>query len=117
MLARFGTLSFLAFAVLSACAEGAPAAPADEKMADITLGQTPAMCHNGMLEKGELCDCRPETSTMCEAPSNVTCESLMLGVGPVFCDAQTCMLVTSMCSLGKPGGGAGASGGQAGRGP
>jgi hypothetical protein len=68
--------------------------------ADPLLGQMPAVCGDGMWDTkgGEQCDCPKTTSTMCQAPSDVTCETLGMGTGPVYCLAGMCTLVTSSCS-------------------
>jgi hypothetical protein len=118
---RLGWLSacLLAFSFVAACAEGAPAAPPGEYPADPTLGAPKAMCGNGMRETGELCDCPPTASTMCEAPEGVTCESLIKGtMGTVYCLPKVCIYITDFCK--DPAGnapGAGMGGGaNAGRG-
>jgi hypothetical protein len=85
---------------IAACAEGAPAAPPGQMAANPLLGQTPAVCGDGMWDKkaGEQCDCPKTTSTMCMAPSDTTCETLGMGTGPVYCLAGQCTFVTSACS-------------------
>jgi len=98
---------------LAACAEGAPAAPPDQMPA------TPAapvfVCGNNVREGNEVCDCPETASLMCAVPATVTCESLMMGTGTVYCDPNTCNYILTFCSAGSAGGGAG-MGGTSGRG-
>ena len=111
---RLGWLStcLLALSFAAACAEGAPAAPPGEYPADPTLGEAKPECGNGVREMGELCDCPPTATTMCEAPEGVTCQSLMKGTGTVYCQPKVCMYITDFCTMpGAPGGGAGQGGG------
>jgi hypothetical protein len=117
MSSRLGWLSslLLAFSFAAACAEGAPAAPAGELPADPTLGETKPVCGNGVREKNELCDCPATTSTMCEAPEGISCESLMKGTGTVYCAPRLCVYITDFCTMPGSGGVAGA-GANAGRG-
>lgn len=100
--------------ILAACAEGAPAAAPDEITADPLLAVPPSVCGNGMKEPGESCDCPESATTMCAAPEE-SCEKLGMGTGSVYCDANTCMLITQLCTTGQ-GATAGTSGGAAGAG-
>ena len=116
MSSRFGWLfpALCATSILTACAEGAPAAPPEQMRADSSLGMAKPVCGDGMKDKTEVCDCPATTSTMCMAPSGVTCETLGMGTGPVYCAAGMCNFVTSACSMST--GNTGGSG-AAGRGP
>jgi hypothetical protein len=115
---RLGWLStcLLAFSFAAACAEGAPSAPAGEYPADPTLGEAKPVCGNNVREKDELCDCPPTATMMCEAPANVTCETLMKGTGTVYCAPKLCTYITDFCTMpGNPGGaGQGAGAGRSG---
>jgi hypothetical protein len=104
--------SFCAFACLSACAEGAPAAPPDQLPAQIPAPMS--TCGDGIKDKNELCDCPPTATTMCEAPPDVTCASLMKGTGTVYCKPFECNFITDLCTAPMQGGGAGVSGSVAG---
>ena len=95
------------FAVLSACAEGAPSEPADQLPA--VLPEPMTTCGDGIKDKNEMCDCPKGADMMCEAPETVTCESLMMGTGMVYCKALECTFIMDFCSAGavQVGGGAG----------
>jgi|SRR4051812_7746822 hypothetical protein len=116
MSSRTGWLipALLASSILAACAEGAPAAPPGQLPADSSLGAAKAVCGDGMKDATELCDCPATTSTMCMAPTGVTCEMLGMGTGSVYCLAGQCTFVTSQCSMAAPGGGAGSGAGRGG---
>jgi hypothetical protein len=116
MSSRFGWLipAFCAFFVLAACAEGAPAAPPGQTLADPLLGAVQPVCGDGMRDKSEPCDCPMTTSTMCMAPADVTCATLNMGTGNVYCMAGQCKLVTSSCSMAAPPGGGGTGAGRGG---
>ena len=95
--------------LLAACAEGAPAVPADQMPA---MQAAPVyVCGNNLREGNEVCDCPETASLMCAVPATVTCESLMLGTGTVYCDPNTCNYITTFCSAGMMPGGAGMGGG------
>jgi hypothetical protein len=94
------------------CAQGAPAAPANEIPPPVVV--EPPKCGNGKMDLGELCDCPVGASTQCQIPG-ATCDMLMNGhKGPLLCDAKTCTYSMALCtSSGAPGtagtGSAGAS--------
>lgn len=115
MSSRFGWLlpisATCVFSLLAACAEGAPAAPPGQQRADPLLGVPKAVCGDGMKDKSELCDCPMTTSTMCMAPSGVTCETFGMGTGSVYCLAGQCTFVTSSCSMSAQPAGAGTGAG------
>ena len=115
MSSRFGWLItlFSAFSFVVACAEGAPASAPDVQLANADLAIPPAVCGDGMKDKNEMCDCPESATGMCAVPEEITCSSLGMGSGQVYCDATTCLFVTAMCSMvqgntGGTGGGAGA---------
>ena len=105
---------FVVSLACAACAEGAPAAPPEQSPA---VPAAPVyVCGNNVREGDEVCDC-PETATlMCAVPSTVTCESMMMGTGTVYCDPNTCNYITTFCTAGNMPGGAGMGGAAAGRG-
>lgn len=97
-LGRLGMwLGSLALAAVAACAQGAPATP--ELMVDapaITIAPT---CGNGTPDLNEPCDCKPGVTTQCEIKDK-TCGMVVNGAtGPLLCDAKTCQLNRSMCSV------------------
>jgi hypothetical protein len=116
MSSRFGwlILAFCASFILAACAEGAPAAPPGQQVADPLLGAVPAVCGDGTRDKSEMCDCPKTTSTMCMAPSDTTCASMGMGTGNVYCVAGQCILDTSSCSMRTTTGGGGNGAGRGG---
>ena len=113
---RFGwlLLAFCATSMLGSCAEGAPAAPPGQVVADAQRGIAPDVCGDGMKGRTEPCDCPATTKTMCMPPEGTTCESLGFGTGPVYCAAGVCNFVTSSCTMPPPGGGAGTGAGRGG---
>jgi hypothetical protein len=100
--------------VLAACAEGAPSMPPDQPVARPAAPIT--VCGNGMREGIEQCDCPPTASMMCAAPSGVTCESLSMGTGTVYCKPFECTFITTFCTMGTMMPGGAGMGGGAGRG-
>ena len=99
--------------ILAACAEGMSSDAPGIQQADPLLAVPPAVCGDGMKDKLEACDCPKSATTMCAAPEAVTCESLGMGSGTVYCDATSCMFITAMCTTGQ-GATGGTSGGAAG---
>jgi hypothetical protein len=116
MSSRFGWpfLAFCASFVFAACAEGAPSAPPGQLPANPLLGVEAAVCGDGVRDKSEPCDCPMTTSTMCMGPADVTCTTLNMGTGTVYCMARACTLVTSSCSMSTMTGGGGSGAGRGG---
>jgi hypothetical protein len=84
------------------CAQGAPAAPANEIPPPVVV--EPPKCGNGKMDMGEMCECPMGASTQCKVDT-VTCGMLMNGAtGTLLCDAKTCTYVTAMCSSSAAGG-------------
>jgi hypothetical protein len=82
--------------------------------ADPLLGATQPVCGDGMKDKAEPCDCPMTASTMCMGPMGVTCDSLGMGTGNVYCAAGKCTLITSSCSMSTMTGGGGSGAGRGG---
>lgn len=116
MFVRLGRLVFSVclFAVLSACAEGAPSEPADQLPA--VLPEPVTTCGDGIKDKNEMCDCPKGATGMCEVPDGVTCEALMMGAGMVYCKALECTYVMEFCQAGAVQSGAAGTSAMAGRG-
>jgi len=114
-LSRLATLVYLVVLAV-ACAEGAPAAPPGQQQADPLLGQPQAVCGDGIKAMTEYCECPPTASVMCEGPREVTCQSLMMGTGTIYCDPNTCTYITRFCTAGAGTPGAGGNGAAAGAG-
>jgi len=99
-------------ASLTGCAEGAPAEPA--VVIDGLKPDAGSTCGNNVVDTGELCDCPATASIMCAVPATITCDSMGMGTGLIYCDPQRCEFITEFCSKGT--GGSGGSSGSAGRG-
>jgi hypothetical protein len=107
-------LFLLGFGSLVSCAEGAPAFTGAPTF-DAGSGNVSPMpgCGNGVVETGEMCDCKNLTTGSCRvADPTQTCQSLMNDTeGMLLCDAQTCMFNVSMCHSTMPDAGGGGAGG------
>jgi hypothetical protein len=89
------------------CAQGAPAAPANEILPPVVV--EPPKCGNGKMDTGELCECMAGASGRCPI-MGATCDMLMNGFkGPLLCDAKTCTYNMDLCTN-SAAGGSGAAG-------
>ena len=96
-----------AVSLLMACAQGAPAMAPGQKPADPTRAVPVAKCGDGVKDATEECDCPPTVTTMCAVPAGVTCESMSLAPGTLYCDPRMCKFIKTMCGATPSGGAAG----------
>jgi hypothetical protein len=95
---------------VTGCAKGLPAVPPGMDIEPPTPPPV-VLCGNMKLDLGEQCDCPNHNTTGNCAIPGMTCDMIMPGMmGPVLCQATTCLFSTALCTGGPGGTGAGGTG-------